>query len=225
MSVGSSVAISVAIEEGRRERKKRQTRQSISDAATRLFFEHGFEAVSLAQVAEAADVSIKTIFNHFGSKEDLFFDRADELRDSIVYAIVHRPAGTTLLESLKTLLVDNWLPFDGASWDRLTPERFDGYRRFLATQEQSPALRSRRLVIEGELSAALLAVVANDIGRLAEDPMAGVLNAMVAATMQLRSREFAAAALASSGPEGVRLRVVTVVSEAFRRLAAAYPDL
>lgn len=220
-----SVGTSVAIEEGRRQRKKRQTRQSISDAATRLFFEHGFEAVSLAQVAEAADVSIKTIFNHFGSKEDLFFDRADELRDSIVRAIVDRPAGSTLLESLESLLVGNWLPFDGASWDRLTAERFDGYRHFLATQEQSPALRSRRLVIEGELAAALLDVVANDLGRSAEDPMVGVLNAMVAATMQLRSREFAAAALTGSGPEEIRLRVAAVMGEAFRSLAAAYPDL
>jgi len=217
--------IEVAIAVGRRERKKRQTRQSISDAATRLFFEHGFEAVSLAQVAEAADVSIKTIFNHFGSKEDLFFDRADELRDSIISAIVHRPAGMTVLDSLESLLVDNWLPFEGATWDTLTPERFEGYRGFLATQERSPALRSRRLVIDGELTATLVGVLADDLGRPAGDTTVQVLAALVGAVLQLRSREFAAAALDGGGTEEIRRRMATVVGEAFRRLAAAYPDL
>jgi AcrR family transcriptional regulator len=211
--------------EGRRERKKRQTRQAISDAATRLFSQHGFEAVSLSQVAEAADVSVKTIFNHFGNKEDLFFDRAGELQSSIVRTISGRPPGVAALTALRTLLRDNWLPFPGASWATLTPEAFAGYRQFLATQEQSPALRSRRLVIERDLGVALSGTLAAAIGRPVEDATVTVLSAFVAATLQLRSHEFGAAALAGADPDGVRQRVTAVVDDAFLRLAAAYPEL
>ena len=211
--------------EGRRDRKKRQTRQAISDAATRLFFQHGFEAVSLSQVAEAADVSVKTIFNHFGSKEDLFFDRAAELHSSLVRTISGRSPGVAVLAALRDLLLDNWLPFPGATWATLTPEAFAGYRQFLATQEQSPALRARRLVIERELGAALTPTLAAAIGRPDGDATVIVLSAFVAATLQLRSGEFSAAALAGADPEGVRQRVTAVVDDAFRRLAAAYPEL
>ncbi len=62
--------------EGLRERKKRQTRQHISDVATGLFLERGFDAVTIAEVAEAADVSVNTVYNYFPAKEDLFLDRS-----------------------------------------------------------------------------------------------------------------------------------------------------
>jgi AcrR family transcriptional regulator len=213
------------IVEGRRERKKRQTRQAISDAATRLFFQHGFEAVSLAQVAEAADVSVKTIFNHFGSKEDLFFDRTGELQASLVRALLDRPSGTAPLCALRSLLVDNWIPFAHAAWEELSPEAFAGHLQFLAAQEHSPALRARRLVIERDLGSALVGPVAMALDLPADDATVAVLTTFVAAALQLRSREFATAALAGSDPAGVRRRVTAVVDEAFRRLGTAYPDL
>ncbi|MFC0626587.1 TetR family transcriptional regulator [Kribbella deserti] len=61
---------------GRRERKKQLTRQAISDVATRLFMARGFDGVTVAEVAAAADVAVQTVFNHFPTKEDLFFDDA-----------------------------------------------------------------------------------------------------------------------------------------------------
>ena len=102
--------------EGLRERKKQRTRREISDVATRLFAEHGFEQVTLSQIAEAAEVSVKTIFNHFGSKEDLYFDRADELREGVVATIAGRAPGTTVLGALRALMVDNLVPFPGTGW-------------------------------------------------------------------------------------------------------------
>src|SRR5437773_355052 len=60
---------------GRRERKKAEVRQRISDAATALFLRHGFDQVSVSEIAEAADVARPTVFAHFPHKEDLFFDR------------------------------------------------------------------------------------------------------------------------------------------------------
>ena len=66
-----------APKEGRRERKKRETRTRISDIATGLFLARGFDAVTIAEIAEAADVSVNTVYNYFPAKEDLFFDRED----------------------------------------------------------------------------------------------------------------------------------------------------
>ncbi len=63
----------VAAEVGLRERKKQQTRELITDTAHRLFSDRGFDAVTVAEVARAANVSEVTVFNYFPTKEDLFF--------------------------------------------------------------------------------------------------------------------------------------------------------
>src|SRR4051794_41078972 len=104
---------------GLRARKKARTRREISDVATRLFAERGVDEVTLSEIAEAAEVSIKTIFNHFGSKEDLYFDRAAEMGDAVVATIVDRKQGQTILGALHALLVDNLVPFPGMGWRRV----------------------------------------------------------------------------------------------------------
>src|SRR3712207_6346563 len=96
---------------GLRERKKQRTRQEISDDAPRLIIGRGFEHVTLAKIADAAEVSVKAILNHFGSKEELFFDRADKDRDGITRTIAGRPPGTTITEAVRRLLVDNVVVF------------------------------------------------------------------------------------------------------------------
>ena len=65
-------------EEGLRERKRRLTRQLISDAATVLFAIHGFDNVKVADVADRVGVSEKTIYNYFPTKESMVLDNADE---------------------------------------------------------------------------------------------------------------------------------------------------
>lgn len=215
-----------AAAEGLRVRKKRQLRQAISDVATRLFMERGFEAVTLAQIAEAADVSVKTIFNHFGSKEELFFDRAGELEASLLGAITGRPEGTTALEALRALLVDNRVPFAGEGWGGMgDPRRAEGFRRFLETQERSPALRARRLTLGEELAPALAGGLATELGRAPGDPELRVLVAMLVAVLHLRSDVLTAAVLAQAPPAKVRREVTRVVEEAFGRLTAAFADL
>jgi len=79
--------------EGLRERKKRQTRQYISDVATGLFLERGFDAVTIAEVAEAADVSVNTVYNYFPAKEDLFLDRSKGIVDRLARWVRGRGAG------------------------------------------------------------------------------------------------------------------------------------
>ena len=65
----------------RRTRKRLATRQRISDVATRLFIERGFDGVTVDEIAEAADVARMTVFNHFSRKEDMFFDLDEEGRE------------------------------------------------------------------------------------------------------------------------------------------------
>src|SRR4051794_2681963 len=124
---------------GLRERKKHRTRREISDVATRLFERDGFEAVTLAQIADAAEVSVKTIFNYFGSKEDLYFDRAAELRESLLSTVRDRPAGTSVLDALHGLMRDNAMPFRETGWAWLeSPHALREVRRVLARQDPPP---------------------------------------------------------------------------------------
>ena len=89
--------------EGLRERKKRAAREAIATTARRLFAERGFDAVTVAEVAAAADVSEKTVFNHFATKEDLAFAGREEGIAQVVTAIAERPPGCSVLDVFRTL--------------------------------------------------------------------------------------------------------------------------
>lgn len=92
---------------GRRERKKAATRQAIADAALHLFLEHGYDHVSIRDIAEAADVSTATIFKHFTGKEALVFDQ-DESREAELVAVVRqRPEGQSILDALRRHVHDS----------------------------------------------------------------------------------------------------------------------
>jgi AcrR family transcriptional regulator len=89
--------------EGLRERKKREAREVIASTARRLFAAHGFEAVTVAQVAAAAGVSEKTVFNYFPSKEDLAFAGREEGIAQFVAAIAEREPGTPVIDVFRTI--------------------------------------------------------------------------------------------------------------------------
>ena len=84
--------------EGLRARKKRAAREAIAATARRLFAERGFDAVTVAEVAAAADVSEKTVFNYFPTKEDLAFAGREEGIAQFVTAIAERPSGSSVLD-------------------------------------------------------------------------------------------------------------------------------
>src|SRR5271170_1965465 len=76
-------ASGAAQDEGLRARKKRLMRQQLSDTATQMFMERGFDAVRVAEVAEACGVSEKTVFNYFPNKESLILDRLESTMASL----------------------------------------------------------------------------------------------------------------------------------------------
>jgi AcrR family transcriptional regulator len=122
---------------GLRERKKELTRQQISAVATDLFQERGFEQVTVAEVARAADVSTKTVFNYFPRKEDLYFDRGPQTKALISQALEHRAPDETTLRALWGLaaqLVETRHPLGRIS----APQA-----RFWHTVLESPTLRAR----------------------------------------------------------------------------------
>ncbi|MFG1751940.1 TetR/AcrR family transcriptional regulator [Streptosporangium sandarakinum] len=86
---------------GLRELKKQQTRQSISDTATRLFIEHGFEKVTIAEIAAAAQVAKMTVTNYFPRKEDLALDTHETFIASLARTVAARAEGESALAALR----------------------------------------------------------------------------------------------------------------------------
>ncbi|HET8756805.1 MAG TPA: TetR family transcriptional regulator [Solirubrobacteraceae bacterium] len=87
---------------GLRERKKQQTRQAIHEAAMKLFAERGFDATTIADIAEAADVAPRTFFAYFPSKEDAVFPKYETAIAEFDRVLRDRAPGTTALEALRT---------------------------------------------------------------------------------------------------------------------------
>jgi AcrR family transcriptional regulator len=87
-----------------RESKKRETRQRLSDVATELFFARGFDAVTIEEIAAAANVSKPTVFNYFARKEDLFLDREDDVKLLLREALGERPKGQSPIDALRRLV-------------------------------------------------------------------------------------------------------------------------
>ncbi|WP_026075269.1 TetR/AcrR family transcriptional regulator [Cellulomonas massiliensis] len=114
---------------GRRERKKAATRESIRDAALELFLERGFDAVSVREVADRADVSPTTVFAYFPQKESLAFSDEAERHERLVAAVRDRRAGTSVSAALR----DHYL----AEIAELSSEP---YRQVLALMSRTPSL-------------------------------------------------------------------------------------
>ncbi|MFF3544562.1 TetR/AcrR family transcriptional regulator [Streptomyces platensis] len=156
-----------AVDEGRltlRERKKLRTRQRISGEATLLFIRRGFDNVTVAEVARAAEVSTMTVFNYFPRKEDLFLDRIPEARELIVRAVRERGTEESPLAALRRLvlaLLAERHPLAGVG---------EGFERFWRTVLDSPALRARGREAVEEMEGALAGLLAEAAGGDAERP-------------------------------------------------------
>ncbi|MCJ2085343.1 TetR/AcrR family transcriptional regulator [Methylobacterium sp. E-005] len=160
----------------RRTRKRLATRQAISDAATRLFMEHGFDQVTVDEIAEAADVGRMTVFNHFPHKEDMFFDREDEVREMVSAAIHGRDEGASPVTALRLLAhrcIEDRNP--------LLP-LFGAPLRFVATALASEALKARARQMSSEFTNVLAAMLARSVDRPADDPVAHLLAGLLVAT-------------------------------------------
>jgi AcrR family transcriptional regulator len=144
--------------EGRRERKMRERREEITEAAWSLFAERGFDAVTLSEIAVAADVGVYAIFDYFPSREALFFDRVTELSGSPDAAVRDREPGESAVVAFRRWH-DATVMFlsDGRATARA--------RRFFEIVDSSPSLQSYERALDREYQEAVTASLAESAAK------------------------------------------------------------
>src|SRR5260370_6960968 len=95
----------MSLQPGLRERKKLRTRETITRAAHELFAQRGYHATTLPDIAEAADVSTRTIFAYFPSKEDILFSDFAVMKEALAQALAERPEGQDALETVRQFIL------------------------------------------------------------------------------------------------------------------------
>jgi AcrR family transcriptional regulator len=133
--------------EGLRERKRRMTRQLISDAATALFATRGFDNVKVSEVADRVGVSEKTIYNYFPTKESLVLDTADEAVERMARALRERGPEESLTSAVVRAIKE-----DMARFDQAPEELTDFVPLFLGMIDSTPALRAAWLELHDRLA-------------------------------------------------------------------------
>ena len=150
---------------GLRELKKQRTREAIAETAFGLFAKRGFDKVTVAEVAEAAGVSEKTVFNYFPTKEDLLFDEVPARQAALVEAVSGRGPGVSVPEALRRLQL--------AQCARMASPGFAIFARII---DESPALRAKELEVMADFERVLADALEQEIGL-------SPLDARIAATL------------------------------------------
>jgi AcrR family transcriptional regulator len=197
---------------GLRERKKRATRDAIAATARRLFAERGFDAVTVAEVAVAAGVSEKTVFNHFAAKEDLVFAGGDTGTARLLAAIAERPPGTSVLDVFRAnseAMLD--VVAAGETEDSLVVPRI---------VRGSPALQERLTVSWQREVDAIADAFAEATGADEDDLVPAVVARTLAWTLISIFRATFAGLLAGEDPAQVAARMRPQAARAYDQLAA-----
>jgi AcrR family transcriptional regulator len=203
----------VTTEPGLRERKKERTRQLIADTARRLFAERGFEQVTVAEIAREAEVAPATVFNHFPTKEDLFYSRLEAFEEDLLAAIRDREPGQSVLDAFGAFLfgLQGVMNADAPGGEAAATERIRTVTRVIT---ESPALLAREREVLDRYARALAALIAEETG--AGDVLSHVVaNALLGLHRALidRVRE-----LALSGASAAKIRT-EIRAEAERAIA------
>jgi AcrR family transcriptional regulator len=152
----------VAEELGLRERKKQRTRQLIADTAMRLFRERGFHGVTVAEIAQAAEVAEQTVFNYFPTKEDLVYGRMESFEDALIQAIRERPAGESILAAFGRFILEA----QGLLADKEASQEVESVARMIA---ESPALLAREHQVLERYADSLARLIREETGVSADD--------------------------------------------------------
>ncbi|MEW1699879.1 MULTISPECIES: TetR family transcriptional regulator [unclassified Streptomyces] len=222
---------------GLRERKKERTRRALSEAAVALFLERGFDAVSVAEVAAAAEVSKPTLFRYFPAKEDLVLHRfADHEGESARVVAAGLRSGTAPLDALYAHLLDGLARRDPVTGLCDHPAVLAYLRLLYGTPALVARLHAYRTGWETALAEALLsgapsaaaAAVAVDAGRPEGPARADRLGARLAAgqivaVLQLLAEENTARIAAGETADAIEADAVAAAGRAFRALREGLP--
>jgi AcrR family transcriptional regulator len=189
---------------GLRDRKKRETRRLLSEVATRLFADRGFEAVKVSDIAAEANVSEKTVFNYFETKEDLVLEGRAEVEADLLRAVRERGPGEPIIEAVRrhTLAVAERM-------NALPAERRNSFRKVVAT---TPSVHARMRELSLRTEDELARLLAEDTGKPPTDPIArtvagvlGVLTRLAFGFLGGESRRWRHAEVIASIDEGFDL--------------------
>ncbi|MFF0771662.1 TetR/AcrR family transcriptional regulator [Nonomuraea wenchangensis] len=185
----------MAEKHGLRERKKQRTRQALIEAAVRLFEDKGYDHVTVAEIADAAEVSPRTFFLHFQAKEDVLLANADVRVDLALQAIAERRAE----EPLPEVLVRATDQMIADTWDSDLPSGLATLRARLAASV--PALQARLLqrylTAQAELAQALHRAFPDRLDTITASALVGAMVGAVSASALTALRR-------GDGPDEVR---------------------
>jgi AcrR family transcriptional regulator len=190
---------------GLRETKKLQTRQAIAAAGMRLFVTRGFDQVTVADIAQEAGVSEKTVFNYFPKKEDVFFDEVPERLEALADAVRQRRAG----ESLVAAMHDH----HASQCARLASP---GFAHFARAIDNSPALQAKEVEVMAQYTGVLAATIREELGLHPADAQIAA-NLLMSVHWQFFRNARAHALAGRSGPTAVR-RLRRDLERAYRLL-------
>jgi AcrR family transcriptional regulator len=186
---------------GLRQRKRQQTRERLTEAAMALFLDRGFEATTLDDIAAAADVSRRSFFHYFASKEDVVFAWQEESTAALIAAVAARPANESMLtaaENAILTMVRQLKPGEAMAIARL--------------KRDNPALQARDQVKYEELERALAEALGKRSGQKAEKLQARLVAMIATGTMRIGGELWAA--------EDAREKPETLVKRAFAAIRA-----
>jgi AcrR family transcriptional regulator len=161
--------------DGRRERKKSRTHEDLVAAATQLFATQGYEETSIEQITELADVSPRTFFRHFASKEDVLFPKSFRT-DELMTALSHQPEGSDDLHAFRDAYV-GMLPTDEPTLQQALLLK--------KAVRSTPALEGRNLALQRQFRDHLALAVARRHGLDAPDERANLVAALAEAVIRL----------------------------------------
>ena len=197
---------------GLRESKKLHTRQEIADKAMQLFAVRGFDRVTVAEVAAAAGVSEKTVFNYFPTKEDLFFDEVPAREAALVEAIRAREPGESIVAALRRL--------QAGDCPRLCSP---GFATFAQIIEESQALQAKELQVMARLTEVLAGAIEGELG-VHELEAKVAANVLVGVHWQLFRNARSQALSGRHGPAAVK-RLRSDLERAYRLLEHGLAEL
>jgi AcrR family transcriptional regulator len=201
---------------GRRERKKRATRDAIFVAARALFMKKGFDAVTVAEIAEAADVSEKTVFNHFATKEDLALAGGEERLAKTIEALRLRLPGESVADVFRRTTA--------GTIDAIEVDPVDQVLAVPRMVRESKVLQDRLLIGWEREAKELTPAVAEAAGVGEDDLVAQVVARTLAWTHRLIFRQAIAALLAGEDQGTVAARLRVEAGRAYDQLSRGVAD-
>lgn len=185
---------------GLRERKKRRTRDALIEAAHTLVVEQGYESTTVDQIAEAVEVSPRTFFRYFGSKEDVVLDIQDRVWEAVYESFAAQPAQLPVVAAVRASMTQVLARLEDGGFG-IDLDRMERLREVIATDERLCALSAQRQVAQSERVVELIAA------RMGVDPATDVRPELVAALVVTATHIGVHATAMLTGGAGVAERI------------------